>query len=196
MSRLSGQLKRTFAFTLNTVSRTHPLGRPFLFKKTLETKRVSKWTPLKKWVAIDQAFLLVQGPSSLTMNWIIQKETRDMVALHFGTSWRQLIKKIRLHDVTDLIFTSGYSHKFLEVEIPEMTDNWHFHQLESNRSYIAEYGVGLVDDQFLPLFRTNSILTPVSLETKNEHNQALEWKEIDKVSEHWHKQFSAYTMYD
>ncbi|MDQ0205587.1 DUF4912 domain-containing protein [Alkalicoccobacillus murimartini] len=199
---MADQLKRKFVLSLYSAANASRLARPFLIKRALhdnqiEAKRLISWTPMNKWVETDQVFLLVQGPYNLTMNFTIQKETRDMVTLHFGKRWDQLSKKIRLHDVTDMIYKGTYSHKFLEVTLPEMTNNWHFHGLECNRSYLAEFGVGAEESQFIPLFRTDPVQTPNSKihQTARSENE-LDWKEISDVEENWHRHFSAYTFYE
>lgn len=188
MNRLSGQFKRSMSFSLQSTT------KPFLFKRKGTTNLTKNRTNV--WVHSDQAFLLVQSPTSIVMNWVIQKETRDMVALHFNESWRRLHKKIRLHDVTKLIFSNGYSNRFIEVEVPEMTDNWHFHQLDSGCSYLAEFGVGENKDQFLPLFRTNTIDTPIWSSLAQNEPSSLDWKQVNLGIDQWQDQFSAYTIYE
>ncbi|WP_185971004.1 DUF4912 domain-containing protein [Alkalicoccobacillus porphyridii] len=185
------------SFTLKNQSVMQPLIKVnALSEKQIVPKRLVTWTPEKKWVNDDQAFLLVQGPRSLIMHWEIQKASMDIVGLHLGVSWNQVYKQLRLHDVTDMMYNGTYSHRHVDVLLPEMTNNWIFNHLDSERSYLAEYGVGAKENHFIPLLRTNAVITPASTNWTDPTTHSLAWKQISSTDYEWKNHFSSYTYYE
>lgn len=184
--KMSNRLKR-FITTLKLSDRIQTTER---IRQESESKR-----PQKKWLQPDYAVLLVQGPSCLAMHWHIQKETMDMVAMHLNKPWEQVNKLIRLHDVTDMIFNGTFSHKHVEIQLPEMTNNWQFYPLQSERSYIAEYGVASREEQFIPVIRTEAVYTPAS-KLNFGYTEQLNWKQLNPTVGDWKEHFCSYTFYE
>jgi uncharacterized protein len=146
----------------------------------------------------DEITLLPRGPSSLYAFWETREITRRLIEHQFRTPWHELTKVLRLYDVTAILFNGHNAHRFVDMEIPEMTNNWYFHGLEENRTFIVDIGVKTSEHHFFSVIRSNPIDTPRIKESMKGHYQEAvqKWQEGLAREPEWLEHFSTYSYYE
>ncbi len=145
---------------------------------------------------LDRIVALPQNPLCIYAYWDIQSTTQHMISHQFTKPWRELRKKLRVYDVSDLQFNGHNSHRFFDIQLPEMTNNWFIRNLEENRTYIVDVGVGSEHCDFFTIVRSNPIETPRSGPSQGRHEEPVKrWQSGDLETPEWHEQFSTYSVY-
>ncbi|MFC0558095.1 DUF4912 domain-containing protein [Halalkalibacter alkalisediminis] len=146
----------------------------------------------------DEVTLLPQSPTVLHVFWEISESLRQMTEHQCRLPWHELRKQLRVYDCTMIEFNGHNAHKFFDIVIPEMTNNWTIHNLEPNRTYMVDFGVVTRQQTFLSLLRSNAIDTPRSTDSeKGLHVNAVhEWKHGQTTEPKWLEHFSTYSYYE
>ncbi|GAE24759.1 hypothetical protein JCM9140_711 [Halalkalibacter wakoensis JCM 9140] len=146
----------------------------------------------------DEVTLLPQSPTTIFAFWEMSLTLRQMTEHQTRTPWHELLKKIRVYDCTMIDFNGHNAHKFFDISIPEMTNNWIVHNLEPNRTYIVDIGIETKQRSFLTLLRSNAIDTPRSEEGMTGlHIEAVnQWKSGNLHEPDWLEHFSTYSYYE
>ncbi|WP_088102468.1 DUF4912 domain-containing protein [Halalkalibacter urbisdiaboli] len=146
----------------------------------------------------DELTLLSKGPTSVFAFWDTKTSTRNMLEHHCRKAWSELPKCLRIYDVTLIEFNGHNAHRYLDVNIPEMTNNWYFHGLEANRTYIVDFGIYTNDQTFLSILRSNPIDTPrMRSEDGGSRIEAVyQWREGNQHEPQWLEHFSTYSYYE
>ncbi|MGP4080871.1 DUF4912 domain-containing protein [Pseudalkalibacillus sp. R45] len=144
---------------------------------------------------LDRIVLLPQGPESLYIYWDLQSSTRHMVSHHFRKPWSELKKKLRVYDVSDLIFNGHNSHRNIDISLPETTDNWFLNDLKANRTFIVDFGIQPDSSDFFTVLRSAPIETPRTESDSKRQDAVKKWKAGDCKTPEWHEQFSSYSIY-
>ncbi|MDR6878548.1 DUF4912 domain-containing protein [Bacillus sp. 3255] len=108
----------------------------------------------------DFLHLMALGAHSLYAYWEISDRRRWLVSQHFQCDYRDMPSILRLYDVTDVIFGGDNAHASWDMQAQPDTNNWYFHQLSANRSYIVDVGTYTWEREFIPLLRSNCAVTP------------------------------------
>ncbi|WP_349407823.1 DUF4912 domain-containing protein [Pseudalkalibacillus sp. SCS-8] len=147
---------------------------------------------------IDRIVVLPQNPHCLYAYWDVQTPTQHMVAHHFSKSWTALTKKLRIYDCSDVIFNGHNAHRYIDIPVPEMTNNWFIRDLEENRTYIADYGVADEGCDFFSIVRSKPVETPrIGDKHSSRHRDPVKrWQTGELSSPEWHETFSAYSIYN
>lgn len=103
---------------------------------------------------------MVLGAHSLYAYWEISDRRRWLVSQHFQADYQVMTSILRLYDVTDLIFNGDNAHASWDMQAQPETNNWYFHQLSANRSYMVDIGTYTWERAFIPLLRSNCAVTP------------------------------------
>ncbi|WP_221565579.1 DUF4912 domain-containing protein [Alkalihalobacillus sp. TS-13] len=160
-----------------------------------ESHQVSPIRNIPSSYELDRIVLLPQGPESIYIYWDLQSSTRHMVSHHFRKPWSELNKKLKVYDVSDLLFNGHNSHWNIDISLPEMTDNWFLNDLEANRTFIVDFGIQPDSSDFFTVLRSAPIETPRD-ESDSKRLVAVErWKAGDCQSPEWLEQFSTYSIY-
>lgn len=146
----------------------------------------------------DEVTVLPQSPTVIYAYWELSAALRRMVEHQCRISWHELPKHLRVYDCTMLHFNGHNAHHYVDIGIPEMTNNWMINGLEPNRTYIVEVGIWTRQGSFLTLVRSNAIDTPRSDDAvKGLHVHAVhEWKEGTTSEPEWLEHFSTYSYYE
>ncbi len=67
---------------------------------------------------------------------------------------------LRVYDVTDVEFNGTNAHRFFDIELAGMAENWYIHVEQSDRSYIVDIGIKSRPGRFYTLARSNQVRTP------------------------------------
>lgn len=109
---------------------------------------------------VNRLTLMTKSPTSLYAYWEIRHDWQVLIAEHFEQEWDAVSLSLRLHDVTDLVFDGHHSHRQLTVTPAKTADNWYFHDVESNRDFMADLGLWTAHSQFFCILRSNRVSTP------------------------------------
>jgi hypothetical protein len=136
-------------------------------------------------------------PRKLLLFWEVSEIPKKMIELFFNLSFESLIPVVRIYDVTDLVFTGKNAHHFFEIAVPYQKGHWFIKGLVANRSYVAELGITISNQKFFPLFRSNSIQTPMmEIPNGTEMNHDLiQLKQHEEQSPKWIDHVSTYSYY-
>ncbi|WP_227934977.1 DUF4912 domain-containing protein [Alkalihalobacillus deserti] len=146
----------------------------------------------------DEVTLLPQSPTVIHAFWELSGSLRQMSEHQCRLPWHELRKQLRVYDCTMIDFNGHNGHRYFDIEIPEMTNNWTIHGLEPNRTYMVDFGVITRQHTFLSLLRSNAIDTPRSTDSqKGLHvNAVYEWKQGQSNEPKWLEHFSTYSYYE
>lgn len=148
---------------------------------------------------VDTIVALVHSPHTFYLYWDLSKNKQEMVEHHLRSEWPKLPKILKIYDVSDLDFQGHNHHKAIEVEIPEMTNNWFVREVEANRTYIADFGTRTFDGSFFTILRSKPIETPrdrnQSAYPRHQH-AILKWREGVSESPEWLENVSCYSYYE
>ena len=111
--------------------------------------------------------------------------------------FENLIPVVRVYDVTDLVFNGKNAHHFFEIAVPYQNGHWFIKGLVANRSYVAELGINISQKEFFPLFRSNTIQTPMmKIPNGNDMNHDLiHLKQHEEQPPKWIDHVSTYSYY-
>lgn len=146
----------------------------------------------------DEMMLLMQGPTVIYAYWELSQELRKAAEHQCRISWETIHKQLRVYDCTMLDFNGHNAHRYVDISLPEMTNNWFIHELDANRTYIVDLGVWTKQGTFLTLLRSNAIDTPrTNSSDKDRYTQAVhQWKEGKTTEPEWLEHYSTYTYYE
>lgn len=138
------------------------------------------------------------SPNRILLFWDVSEIPKKLIQLYFNQSMDELIQVIRIYDVTDLVFTGQNAHHFYEIAVPYNNGYWFIKGLTANRSYVAEIGVKRKDNDFFPIFRSNSVQTPAitSSNGKDMYHHLAHFQQIENRSPKWIDHVSTYSYYD
>jgi hypothetical protein len=136
-------------------------------------------------------------PRKLLLFWEVSDIPKKVIELFFNLSFENLIPVVRVYDVTDLVFNGKNAHHFFEIAVPYQNGHWFIKGLVANRSYVAELGINISEKEFFPLFRSNSIQTPImKIPNGNEMNHDLiQLKHHEEQPPKWIDHVSTYSYY-
>lgn len=146
----------------------------------------------------DEVTLLPQSPTVIYSYWELSTAMRQMIEHQCRSAWHELNKHLRVYDCTMLHFNGHNAHCYIDIDLPEMTNNWMIRGLEPNRTYIVDLGIWTKQGSFLTIIRSNAIDTPRSDEAvKGLHVHAVhQWKDGQTTEPEWLEHFSTYSYYE
>lgn len=100
------------------------------------------------------------SPQKVALFWDMDELPKKRIELTFNTYFADLVKVIRIYDVTKIKFNGKNAHHYYEIPVPYKQSYWFVEGLLSNRSYLAEIGISLPEDRFFLLLRSNAVQTP------------------------------------
>ncbi|MBV7507485.1 DUF4912 domain-containing protein [Bacillus sp. sid0103] len=137
-------------------------------------------------------------PHKILLFWEVSQIPQKIIERYFNLSFNRLIPVVRMYDVTDLVFNGKNAHHFFEIVVPYQNGHWFIKGLVANRSYVAELGFNISDREFFPLFRSNSIHTPMmKIPNGNEiHYDLIQLKQHEEHPPKWIDHVSTYSYYE
>lgn len=173
-------------------------SRKQLKHSNIDSKRQIAWEMPPEYDE-DTIVALPQSPTTLYVYWSLSASKKRMIEHHLRTEWSNLPKVLKIYDVTDLHFQGHNQHRTFEVSLPEMTNNWFLTNLETNRTFIFDFGTRTYDGSFFTVIRSKSVETPRSdlQPYYPRHRIPLqEWKEGMSSSPNWQESVSCYSYYE
>lgn len=108
----------------------------------------------------DRAYFLVKDPHWTFLFWEISSETAARVAAGAVSSPpEEACVRLRIHDVTDILFDGSNSHAHFDIEARGLSGHWYLEVPAPGRVYCAEIGFES-DEMFVPVVRTEPAFVP------------------------------------
>ncbi|MCM3725121.1 DUF4912 domain-containing protein [Neobacillus cucumis] len=136
-------------------------------------------------------------PRKIILFWDISELPKKVIERFFNRKFEELVTVTRIYDVTNILFNGKNAHHFNEITVPYHSGHWFIKGLLENRSYIAELGVHITDNEFFPLYRSNCIQTPLpEIQSGNTfHQELLQFQRYEEESPKWMEHVSTYSYY-
>ncbi len=105
--------------------------------------------------------LLPRDPYWAYAYWEISESARNEIQKEHG---KDIFKKgkliLRVYDVTNIKFNGKNAHKYFDITINELADNWYINVPETNRHWCVDLGVLLPNGKFILIARSNIVKMP------------------------------------
>ncbi|NWQ40030.1 DUF4912 domain-containing protein [Bacillus sp. EB106-08-02-XG196] len=136
-------------------------------------------------------------PRKVILYWEASNIPGKVITSFYERPFEDLVHIVRIYDVTDIIFTGNNAHHYYDITVPYKKGYWFIKGLTANRSYIAELGVKLNENEFFPLLRSNSVQTPAigNLNGSEIYTNLVNFQQIDDYSPKWIDHVSTYSYY-
>lgn len=119
----------------------------------------------------DLLHAMVRDAHSLFVYWEISHRKKWLISQHFQCDWNEMPRILRIYDVTNIDFHGRNAHSYFDLNTPRERTNSYIYDIQSNTAYIVDYGTYSIENQFIPLLRSNTVLT--SRDTKASSGEAL-----------------------
>ncbi len=93
----------------------------------------------------------------VALSWQAVELPKTVVKHFFQANFDDLVQVIRIYDVTKRSFTGSNAHHYYELAVSYSHESWNVKGLPSNRSYVAELGVKMTENDFFPILRSNAV---------------------------------------
>ncbi len=105
--------------------------------------------------------LLVRDPWWIHAYWEINREIEERILKTIREKGLTPQKTVlRVHDVTDIEFNGKNAHRFFDIALSSLTNNWYIEVGQPNRCYIVDIGILASDGSFYLLCRSNRVTMP------------------------------------
>lgn len=150
------------------------------------------YTPIKGELQVK-----LVSPSKVIVYWEASSIPNKVLSLFYNKPFEEMVHIVRLYDVSDIIFTGNNAHHYYDITVPYNKGYWFIKGLTANRSYVAELGVQLIDKEFFPVLRSNSVQTPAigNLNGSEVYKNLVTAQHIDEFSPKWIDHVSTYSYY-
>jgi uncharacterized protein len=137
------------------------------------------------------------NPRKVILYWEASKIPSKVINLFFERPFGELVHIVRIYDVTDIIFDGKNAHHYYDIAVPYNKGFWFIKGLTANRSYVAELGVKLKENEFFPILRSNSVQTPAmgNVNGSEIYTNLVNIQQIDNFSPKWIDHVSTYSYY-
>ncbi|WHZ01745.1 DUF4912 domain-containing protein [Neobacillus sp. YX16] len=136
-------------------------------------------------------------PRKVIVYWEASKVPVKVITSFYDRPFEELVHIVRIYDVTDIIFTGNNAYHYYDITVPYNQGYWFIKGLTANRSYVAELGVKLNENEFFPVLRSNSVQTPTmgNLKGSEIYTNLVNFQQIDNFSPKWIDYVSTYSYY-
>jgi hypothetical protein len=107
----------------------------------------------------DTLHMIARDPSTLYLYWELSAGKKRMAESYFERQWDDLPQRIRLYEATHWPFEGANARQIWEWPIARSAACY-FHHADPARRYVADFGVAGQGGQFLPMMRSNPVVTP------------------------------------
>jgi len=105
--------------------------------------------------------LMVRDPWWLYAYWEIQPQRERQAHTQLAPEEVAGLQTIlRVYDVTDRDFPAQPAHRFMDIPLSSLANNWHIHVDAPNAEFIVDIGLLTRQGRFLLLARSNRVRTP------------------------------------
>ncbi len=109
----------------------------------------------------NRLVLLVRDPQWLYAYWEITATSLDEFNAAYGNgAWNSTRPVLRVYDITGVNFNGLNANSYIDINLPDFTDNWHFDVAQPDRSFCVDLGRLFPDGRFVTILRSNVVTTP------------------------------------
>jgi hypothetical protein len=136
--------------------------------------------------------------STLYVYWNISNRRKRIMEHHLGRSWHDVEKKLRIYDVTFISFNGDNAHRYWDIPINALANNWFVRDAGPGCAFIVDYGVSSSNGNFLTVLRSNAIESPPDQprSLREKRMSKIEFPQSVKSAEHpeWYNAFTGYSL--
>ncbi|OGS20699.1 MAG: hypothetical protein A2252_04835 [Elusimicrobia bacterium RIFOXYA2_FULL_39_19] len=123
--------------------------------------------------------LLPRDPFWAYSYWEINESVKSNLIKEYG---QNILYVLRVYDVTDINFNGSNAHKFFDITVTELNENWYLNVPEVNRDWCVDLGIKLADGRFILIARSNTISMPHhGVSTVTDEQWAILQKEFERL---------------
>jgi hypothetical protein len=136
------------------------LPGPYAKRGDVLGESVTEWRSVPDSYHKDMLHAMVRDANTLFVYWEISNRRKWLVSRHFRCDWSVMPKILRLYDTTELYFNGSNANDSIDIETTPEATNWYIHGVHGNATYIVDFGTRNINGQFIPLLRSNVVMTP------------------------------------
>lgn len=103
---------------------------------------------------------MIVDAHTLHVYWEVGYRKRWLSSQHFQCDYGMLPKILRVYDVSCVHFHGSNANCHFDIHTSHDANNWYIPNVHSNTSYAVDLGVYTWENQFVPLLRSKTIITP------------------------------------
>jgi hypothetical protein len=109
----------------------------------------------------DKIVLQTRDPWWLHAYWEVRPQTLDRIKEQLGNSFFGAKMILKVYDVSNIIFDGNNAHRFFDIEINSLLNNWYIDTAGPGRSWCVDIGLRLASGEFIKIARSNTVNTPL-----------------------------------
>jgi uncharacterized protein len=110
---------------------------------------------------VDRIVLLVRDVRWLYAYWELKGATVERLKNEWGEAFYSAKRVLRVYDVSNIIFNGQNAHRFFDVYVNDLANNWYIDTAGPGRSWCVDFGLLLADGRFITIVRSNTVHTPL-----------------------------------
>jgi hypothetical protein len=104
--------------------------------------------------------VMVRDPYWAYAYWEIEPEKLEELKRTIGKDAQQAQIILRVYDITDIEFNGANAHRYFDIEITNMANNWYINLGAPHKTFCVDLGLKTTTGAFYLLARSNIIQTP------------------------------------
>lgn len=109
----------------------------------------------------DKIVLQVRDPWWVHAYWEVRASTLERLRNEFKDAFFRAKRILRVYDVSHIIFNGTNAHRFFDIQINELANNWYIDTGGPGRSWCLDLGLLLPSGRFIIVVRSNTVQTPL-----------------------------------
>ncbi|MCX5703274.1 MAG: DUF4912 domain-containing protein [Candidatus Omnitrophica bacterium] len=110
----------------------------------------------------DKIILQVRDPWCCHTYWELKVQTLDRLRNELGEEFYHAKRILRVYDVSQITFNGNNAHRFFDIQINELANNWYIDTGSPGRSWCVDLGLLLPCGKFITMVRSNTVHTPLA----------------------------------
>ena len=109
----------------------------------------------------DKIILQVRDTRWMHAYWEVTGSTFGRLKDELGQEFYRSRKMLRVYDISQIIFNGQNAHRFFDIQVNDLANNWYIDTGGPGRSWCVDYGLLLSDGRFITIVRSNTAHTPL-----------------------------------
>ncbi len=109
----------------------------------------------------DKIILQARDTRWLHAYWEVIGSTFDRLKNELGQEFYRSKRMLRVYDISQIIFNGQNAHRFFDIQVNDLANNWYIDTGAPGRFWCVDYGLLLSDARFITIVRSNTAHTPL-----------------------------------
>ena len=109
----------------------------------------------------DKIVLQVRDPRWIHAYWEVRSSTLERLRNEFKDEFFRAKRILRVYDISHIIFDGNNAHRFFDIQLNELANNWYIDTAGPGRSWCVDLGLLLPSGAFITIVRSNTVETPL-----------------------------------